>query len=76
MKLIIGFILGALGVIFAVQNPETVSYRFIAWTLTAPRAAVLLIVLVAGMLIGWLVSTLPRIFKRKTNAAEKTEGKK
>ena len=65
MKFIIGILLGALAVIFAAQNAETVSYNFIAWTLTAPRAVVLLCVLIAGIVVGWLFSTLPRLFKRR-----------
>ena len=65
MKLIIGIVLGALAVIFAVQNADTVSYNFIAWTVTAPRAAVLLGVLIVGMLMGWLFSAVPRFFKRR-----------
>ena len=65
MKLIIGIILGGLAVIFAVQNADTVSYNFVAWTLTAPRAVVLLAVLIAGILVGWLFSAVPRLFKRK-----------
>ena len=66
MKLVIGIILGAFAVIFAVQNVETVSYTFIAWTITAPRAIVLLAVLIAGVLIGWLFSAVPRFFKKST----------
>ena len=71
MKFIIGIILGALAVIFAVQNAETVSYNFIAWTVTAPRAIVILAVLIAGVLIGWLFTTVPRLFKRRQESAEK-----
>lgn len=57
--------MGALAVIFAAQNVETVSYNFIAWTVSAPRAVVLLCVLIVGILIGWLFSTVPRIFRRR-----------
>ena len=76
MKFIIGIILGVLAVIFAAQNGETVSYNFIAWTLTAPRAIVLLAVLIAGILIGWLFSTVPRFFKRRKDEHEKDAEKK
>lgn len=72
MKFIIGIILGALAVIFAAQNGETVSYNFIAWTVTAPRAVVLLCVLVAGILVGWLFSTVPRFFKNRGRKSEKS----
>ena len=69
MKLVIGIIfgllLGALAVVFAAQNVETVSYNFIAWTVTAPRALVLLGVLAAGIIIGLLIAFVPRIFRNR-----------
>ena len=64
MRFIIGLLLGTISVIFAVQNTESVDYSFLAWTVTAPRAIILLAVLVVGIVIGWLVSKLGRIFKR------------
>ena len=73
MKFIIGILIGALAVVFAVQNADTVSYSFLAWTLTAPRAIVLLGVLLAGALIGWLFSTVPRFFKRRSKQSSKDE---
>jgi uncharacterized integral membrane protein len=65
IRFIVGIILGALAVVLAVQNVETVSYTFLAWTVTAPRAIVLLVVLVAGILVGWFLSAVPRIFRKK-----------
>ena len=71
MKFIIGIILGAIAVIFAAQNAETVSYTFLAWDLTAPRAIVILAVLLAGIVIGWMFTTLPRFFRRRSRQEKK-----
>jgi len=75
IRLILGIVLGALTVVFAVQNPQTVSYEFLAWTLSAPRALVLIIVLAAGVLIGWLLSALTRA-TRNRDSAEKARTQK
>jgi uncharacterized integral membrane protein len=64
VRLIIGVILGIITVIFAAQNTDTVTYTFLAWSLAAPRAVIVLVVLIAGMVIGW-VSTGFRGLRRK-----------
>ena len=65
VRMIIGIILGAVVIIFAIQNTETVTYNFIAWSVTAPRALVVIVVFVFGLLAGWLVTGLGRIGRRK-----------
>ena len=46
--------LGALG-IFAVQNTNTITVRFLEWGITAPLALVSVAVYLLGMLTGWTV---------------------
>ena len=65
IRLIVGIILGAVIVVFAAQNTETVSYTFIAWTLSAPRAVIVVAVFLIGLLTGWLVTGLGRLFRRR-----------
>jgi uncharacterized integral membrane protein len=65
IRLIVGIILGAVVIIFAIQNTETVTYTFLAWSVTAPRALVVIIVFVFGLLTGWLVTGLGRLGRRK-----------
>ena len=65
IRLIIGVILGILVVVFALQNTETVTYNFIAWSLTAPRAVVVLLVLLAGIIIGWVTTGIRRMGRKK-----------
>jgi uncharacterized integral membrane protein len=64
IRLIVGIILGAVVIIFAVQNTETVTYTFLAWSITAARALVVILVFVFGLLTGWLVTGLGRLSRR------------
>lgn len=64
IRLIIGIIIGAVVIVFAVQNTDSVTYDFIAWSITAPRALVVIVVFVGGLLAGWLVTGLGRIGRR------------
>jgi lipopolysaccharide assembly protein A len=46
--------LGALG-IFAVQNTNAITVRFLNWEITRPLALVSVIVYLLGMMTGWTV---------------------
>jgi putative membrane protein len=46
--------LGAVG-IFAVQNTNVISVRFLRWAISAPVALVTVAVYLLGMLTGWTV---------------------
>lgn len=54
LRLLFGFVLGAIVVIFAIQNTGTVDYAFLVWRITAPRAIVVLAVFVVGLFSGVL----------------------
>jgi uncharacterized integral membrane protein len=62
LSLIIGLILGALFVIFALQNTAIVTIAFFSWQLTQPLAFVLLGTLVAGGVVALLV-LLPSVMR-------------
>jgi uncharacterized integral membrane protein len=58
--------LGVVG-IFAVQNMQTVSLRFLNWSMTGPIALLIVAVYFLGMLTGWtVVSFLRRSIHRVT----------
>ena len=65
VRLVIGMVLGILVVVFALQNLETVTYTFLAWSLDAPRALVFIIVLVVGVLVGWFVTGVKQLKKKR-----------
>jgi len=52
-------------VIFAFQNRELVTIDFLAWQITLTRAFMVILVLLAGMIIGWLTGSVSRISRRK-----------
>lgn len=60
IRLILGIVIGAVLVIFAVQNTEVVSFRFLAWAITMNRAALVIGVFVIGVLFGWLIGSIGR----------------
>lgn len=64
-KFIFGLIVGVLCLIFFIQNGETVSVSFLAWTLTLPRYLLMIIILFSGMFLGWILSSLRSIKKHK-----------
>lgn len=62
--------LGALG-IFAVQNTNTITVRFLEWAVTAPLAIVSVALYFLGMLTGWtVVAFLTRSLRRVTARRE------
>lgn len=53
--------------VFALQNTETVTVRFLAWSTLAPEAFLIIAVYVLGMLSGWtVVAFLGRSLRRVT----------
>ena len=65
VKFILGVVIGILAVILAVQNTESVTYHFLAWSFAASRSLVVLIVLGVGIIAGWLLTGIRRFVKRK-----------
>ncbi len=62
--LIIGLLLGALVIIFAAQNLAMVSVTFLTWHFEGSLALILVLAVVAGMVMGWLLS-LQNIFNKR-----------
>ncbi|HEX8992137.1 MAG TPA: LapA family protein [Anaerolineales bacterium] len=53
--LIFALVIAALAVIFAIQNPMTVTISFLAWKVTGSLSLVLIVALAIGTVIGMLV---------------------
>ena len=69
MKFIFGIIIGILVIIFMVQNVEVVDLQFLAWTIHLPRAIMILIVFVLGIVVGYTARSI-RSRKRKKRGEE------
>lgn len=55
-RFILGILIGVAAVIFAIQNPESVGYEFLGKSIIAPRSVIVIVVLLAGIVMGWLLS--------------------
>ncbi len=64
IRFIFGILLGILIIIFAAQNTEIVQYTFLVWTLTAPRALVVIGVFLLGLVSGWLATGMRVLLRR------------
>jgi uncharacterized integral membrane protein len=60
--LIVGLIIGAVSVVFVLQNIVSITVTFLTWQLTGSLAVILLAALIAGMLIASLI-VLPSLIK-------------
>lgn len=60
--LIIGLIIGAVSVVFVLQNVTTITVTFLSWQLTGSLAVILLATLIVGALIAALI-LLPSFIK-------------
>ncbi len=56
LSLIIGFVLGAAALLFAIQNTEVVALRFLGWEFESSLALLVIIALGIGAAITLLVS--------------------
>ena len=63
-SLILGFVLGAAAVVFALQNTEVVALTFMGWQFQSSLALLVLVSLAVGMLISILAS-LPSALSSK-----------
>ncbi len=54
--LLIGFVLGAAVIIFALQNTEIVSLMFLGWQFESSLALVILLAIASGVAVSALVS--------------------
>ncbi|MBX9697853.1 MAG: LapA family protein [Acetobacteraceae bacterium] len=66
LSLLAGLILGALSVVFALQNVAVVTVSFLSWEITGPLAFILLGTLISGGVISLLV-LLPSIIRDELN---------
>lgn len=62
--LIVGIVLGAITVVFAVQNTEIVTYQFLAWSIDVTRSLVVIVVLFIGVILGLAIGGISRFRRR------------
>jgi uncharacterized membrane protein YciS (DUF1049 family) len=75
IKLIFSLILLILAVIFAIQNSNALTVRFLLWETTLPVALIIIISLTVGAIIG-LVYSIPGKKPDKTDKSDKFDDKR
>lgn len=71
--LIFSFIIAFVAILFAIQNTEIVSIRFLIWETQGSLALILFIALVAGALISYLATTPGQIKQRMANSSQRKQ---
>jgi uncharacterized integral membrane protein len=71
--LIFSFIIAFLAILFAIQNTEIVSIRYLLWETQGSLALILFIALVAGALISYLATTPGQIKQRMANSSQRKQ---
>lgn len=65
MNRLVLLIVAAPVLLFIVQNIQITELRFLAWRIAMPHALLLILVLAAGILIGWVLRALRADAKQK-----------
>jgi len=62
-SLIIGFVLGAAAIVFAIQNTAIVALTFLGWQFQSSLALIVVVMVIGGFLLG-LALSVPSIIRR------------
>jgi putative membrane protein len=62
ISLILGLLIGAVAVVFALQNITRITVTFLTWQINGSLALILVLALLAGILISLLIS-IPEVIK-------------
>jgi putative membrane protein len=60
-------VLGAVG-IFAVQNHEIITLKYLNWSISCPLSLLVVMVYLLGMASGWTVLSIMRLSLRRVTA--------
>ena len=54
-KVILGILLVGITALFIIQNVTTMELTFLFWTMTMSRALLMILILSAGIILGWMM---------------------
>ncbi len=66
--LLLGLVLGAVSVVFALQNITTITVVFMTWQIQGSLALIILLAVLTGLLIGFIVCA-PEVIKKGLQVA-------
>lgn len=67
IKFVFGLIIGLICVVFFFQNGDMSHINFLNWTISLPLYLIMLIFFASGIFLGWLLTSLVSLKKRKRN---------
>jgi len=65
LRLIFTLALVLLVMVFVLQNTAVVEIRFLFWTLAMSRALLIVVLLLIGVLLGWMAHSLGLLRRKK-----------
>ena len=65
MKLILTLALVFLMTVFVLQNTTVVEIRFLFWTLSMSRALLIVVLLLIGVILGWMARSFGLMRRKK-----------
>lgn len=63
----VAIVLLVLVLIFTVQNAETVNIKLLFWTLSAPRAVLIVLTFLFGVVAGWSLRIVSRRLRGRSH---------
>lgn len=57
-RLILAFLCVEFGIVFTLQNTDSVTVAFLVWALTLSRALLVFLLIVVGTVLGWLLRSM------------------
>ena len=58
LRLIAAFLCVGFGIVFTLQNTESVTVEFLIWSATLSRALLVFLLIVIGTVLGWLFRSM------------------
>jgi len=62
-------VLAFLAVVFLAQNMEAVTVRFLVWELSLSLAVLIFLLLLSGLIMGWLLQSFAGYLKNKKSGS-------
>lgn len=63
-----------LAILFALQNNTFITIKFLAWQFQGPLGLMLLLILILGIIMGFLI-TVPAMFGKRAKSSGQERGK-
>ncbi len=73
IKLVVSLLLAFLAFIFIIQNTHPVQVNFLAWSVEMSIVVMLMVMLGAGLIIGWVMCSYLRFIRSRRTGGKKDD---